>query len=193
MADAPGEISRLLLEMRAGNKEAESRLMEVVYPELRRMAARHLQGESPDHTLQPTALVNEAYLQLIGNAEVDWKNRTHFFAAVAQCMRRILVDYARMRKAAKRDGALRQVELTDVLAISEDRLDEMLAIDEALTRLAAWDPRQSRVVELRFFGGLTEDETADVLGIAPRTVNRDWQLARAWLHGEVNGPRGASA
>ena len=192
MADKSGEITRLLGEMRAGDKAAESRLMEAVYPELRRIAGYYLKRERAGHTLQPTALVHEAYLQLLGDADIDWHNRTHFFAAAAQSMRRILVDYARMRKAAKRDGARERVDLFDVLAISEERLDEMIDLDRALTRLAAWDPRQSRVVELRFFGGLSEDEVAEVLGIAPRTVNRDWNFARAWLHGELSAPGGSS-
>ena len=191
MADETGEITRFLQEIRAGDKEAESRLMEAVYPKLKRIAAHYLRQERAGHTLQATALVNEAYLQLLGQADISLHGRAHFFAAAAQSMRRILVDYARMRKAGKRDGQRHKVELSDVLAISDDRLDEMLAIDEALTRLAARDPRQSRVVELRFFGGLSEDEVARVLGIAPRTVNRDWKFARAWLHGELSGSASA--
>lgn len=181
------DITGLLGELRAGKKEAESRLVAAVYPELRRIAGRYLRGERPGHTLQATALVNEAYLQLVGQMDKDWQNRSHFFAVAAQLMRRILVDYARQRKAVKREGGRHRVELTDALAISEDRLDEVLLIDAALTRLAEWDPRQCRVVELRFFSGLTEDEVADVLGIAPRTVKRDWNVAKAWLHGELNG------
>jgi RNA polymerase sigma-70 factor (ECF subfamily) len=191
MADA-GEITRILADLRAGNREAESRLIEAVYPELRRIAAYFLKQERPGHTLQPTALVNEAYLRLLGDARIDWNDRVHFFAAAAQSMRRILVDYARQRKTAKRGGARHKVELTDVLAISEDRLEEVIAIDEALSRLAEWDPRQCRIVELRFFGGLTEQETADVMGIGARTVSREWNLARAWLHGELSRSSGAS-
>ena len=192
MSDPAHEITRLLDELREGNQDAASRLIEAVYPELKRIAAHLLQLERPDHTLQPTALVNEAYLQLLGDSHRDWKNRMHFFAAAAQSMRRILVDYARMRRAAKREGARLKVELTDVLAITDDRLEEVIAIDEALTRLAEWDARQCRVVELRFFGGLTEEETAEVLGISPRTVSREWNVARAWLHGELNGPAASS-
>ena len=184
--DDAGEITRLLGELRAGNKAAESRLLEVVYPELRKIAGRYLKGERAGHTLQPTALVNEAYLQLAGQMDKDWQNRSHFYAVAAQLMRRILVDYARERKALKRDGGRHKVELTDALAVSEDRLDEVLSIDEALTRLAEFDPRRGKVVELRFFGGLTEDEVADVLQVAPRTVKRDWNVAKAWLHGELN-------
>ena len=193
MADKTGQITRLLGEMRAGDKDAESRLMEAVYPELRRIAGYYLQRERAGHTLQATALVNEAYLQLLGHGDLDWRDRTHFFAAAAQSMRRILVDYARMRKAGKREGDRQRVELSDVLAISEQRLDEVLALDQALTRLSAWDARQSRVVELRFFAGLNEEEVAEVLGVSPRTVSREWTFARAWLHGELNGPPGASA
>ena len=184
---AANDITKLLAQAREGNSGAQSELMEAVYPELRRVAAHMLQAERPNHTLQPTALVNEACLRLLGH-DADWKDRVHFFAAAAQAMRRILVDYARMRRAAKREGARRRVELTDVLAISEDSLDQVIEIDEALTRLAERDPRQCRVVELRFFGGLIEAEIADVLGIAPRTVSREWRLARAWLYGELNRP-----
>lgn len=185
--DDTGEITRLLAELREGKQEAESRLVEAVYPELRRIAARYLRAERPGHTLQATALVNEAYLQLVGQTGKGFQNRAHFFAVAAQLMRRILVDYARQRKALMREGARQRVELSDVFAIGDEKLEEVLAIDEALTRLAGWDPRQCRVVELRFFGGLTEEEVAEVLGIGVRTVKRDWNVARAWLHGELNG------
>jgi RNA polymerase sigma factor (TIGR02999 family) len=167
--------------------------MEAVYPKLRRMAAHMLQAERPGHTLQATALVHEAYMRLLGKADVDWKDRVHFFATAAQAMRRILVDYARTRKAAKREGARRRVELTHELAISDDRLEEVLAVDEALKRLAQRDARQCRVVELRFFGGMTEEETAEALGIGARTVSREWNLARAWLYGELKRPSGAAS
>jgi RNA polymerase sigma-70 factor, ECF subfamily len=182
----PGDITRLLEQVRAGDRAAESRLMDAVYPELRRIAAARLRGERPGHTLQATALAHEAYLQLLGQAEIDWRNRGHFFAAAAQAIRRILVDYARRRKASKRDGARHKIALTEGLAISDDRLEEALAIDEALTRLEQWDPRQCRVVEMKFFGGLTDAEIAGVLGVSTRTVIRDWNVARAWLHGELN-------
>jgi RNA polymerase sigma-70 factor (ECF subfamily) len=184
--DDNGEVTRLLGELRAGNRAAESRLLEVVYPDLRKIAARYLKGERSGHTLQPTALVNEAYLQLAGQMEKDWQNRNHFYAVAAQLMRRILVDYARQKKTAKRDGGRHKVELTDALAIADARLDEILSIDEALGRLAEFDARRSRVVELRFFGGMTETEIANVLQVAPRTVKRDWNVAKAWLHGELN-------
>jgi RNA polymerase sigma factor (TIGR02999 family) len=179
-------ITKLLHDLRAGKKEAESQLIEAVYPQLRRMAGRYIRGERAGHTLQATALVHEAYLQLVGQTSKEWENRAHFFAVAAQLMRRILVDYARQRKAAKRDGGRQRVELTESLALSEARLDEIVAIDEALSRLEEWDARQCRVVELRFFSGLTEEEIAEVLGVAPRTVKRDWNVAKAWLHGELN-------
>jgi RNA polymerase sigma factor (TIGR02999 family) len=188
----PGEITRLLGELRAGRQEVQAQLMEAVYGELHKIAGRLLQRERTGHTLQATALVNEAYMQMVGDARLDWKDRSHFFAAAAQSMRHILVDYARRHKAAKRDGALHKVELTDGLAITEDRLEEVLAIDEALTRLAEWDARQCRVVEMRFFGGMNEEEIAEVLGVGRRTVSRDWNLARAWLHGELNRPPAGS-
>ncbi len=180
------EITRLLRELRTGNRSAESTLMEAVYPDLKRIAIRYLRNERRGHTLQATALVNEAWLQLLGQTEKDWTNRSHFFAIAAQLMRRIMVDYARKKKAGKRGGGLQRVELTDAVAISEDGLEQILLIDAALERLAEWDPRQCRVVELRFFGGLSEDEVARVLGVASRTVKRDWNVARAWLHGELN-------
>ncbi len=185
-----GDITRLLSELRLGDRTAEARLLELVYPELRKIAARHLRRESSGHTLQPTALVNEAYLQLANQMDKDWQNRNHFFAVAAQLMRRILVDYARARKADKREGNRRRMELTDVLAVSDDRLDEILSIDAALGRLAKFDPRKSKVVELRFFGGLSEEEAAEFLNITPRTVRRDWNFAKAWLHGELNTAAG---
>ncbi|MBV9506006.1 MAG: sigma-70 family RNA polymerase sigma factor [Acidobacteriia bacterium] len=179
----------MLGEFRAGKREIEARLMEAVYPELRRIAARYMAREQAGHTLQATALVNEAYVELVGPARPDWQNRAHFFAIAAQLMRRILVDHARKKRAQKRDGARQRVELTDGLVVSEDRLEEILLIDAALTRLAEWDPRQAKIVELRFFSGLTEDETAEVLGVSPRTVKRDWNVARAWLHSELNSAK----
>ena len=183
--DRPGDVTLLLRQVKAGDSAAESRLLELVYPQLRKIARQYLRRERTGHTLQPTALVNEAYMQLVGQMDKDWQNRSHFYAVAAQSMRRILVDYARQRKAAKRDGNRQRVELTDALAIPGERLDEILAIDEALKRLAEFDPRRAKVVEMRFFGGMTEDEAAEVLGVAPRTVKRDWNAAKAWLHGEL--------
>jgi RNA polymerase sigma factor (TIGR02999 family) len=156
MAEPENEITRLLREVRAGNPEAESVLIDAVYHELRQLAGNLLRRERAGHTLQPTALVHEAYEQLLKDSNTDWKDRNHFFAAAAQSMRRILVDYARRRKADKREGNRQKVELTEVMAISDDRIDEVIAIDEALRRLSEWAPRPCRIVELRFFGGLTE-------------------------------------
>ena len=190
--DPAGDVTTLLGELKAGNKTAEARLLELVYPELRKIARHYLRGERAGHTLQPTALVNEAYLQLTRQLDKDWQGRSHFFAIAAQLMRRILVDYARHKKAAKREGRRQQVELTEGLSIADDRLDEILDIDDALKRLAEFDPRRATVVELRFFGGMTEEEVAEVLEVAPRTVRRDWNVAKAWLHGELKAREGSS-
>ena len=181
-----GNVTNLLADMRIGRKEAESRLIAVVYPELHRIAMRYMRKERAGHSLQATALVNEAYVRMVGSKDRDFKNRSHFFAVATTQMRLILVDHARKKKAKKRDGLFMRVELTDFLTISEDKLDEVLQIDEALRRLAVLDPRQCKVVELRYFAGLTEDEVAEVLGVASRTVKRDWDFARAWLRGELS-------
>ncbi|MEZ5356435.1 MAG: sigma-70 family RNA polymerase sigma factor [Bryobacteraceae bacterium] len=183
----PGEITRLLREAAHGDAASEARLLAEIYPELLRLARRQMGRERQGHTLQPSALVNEAYLRLTGRETVDWKNRSQFFAAASKVMRRVLVDHAREKNAAKRSGVRVQVELSEDLAISEDRLDEILQVDEALDRLAGIDDRQSKIVELRFFGGLTEVEIADLLDVSVRTVKRDWSMARAWLHGEIAG------
>jgi RNA polymerase sigma factor (TIGR02999 family) len=183
------DITTLLTGARAGDREAQARLFEVVYGELRRMAAGHLRNERRDHTLQPSALVHEAYLRLLGRLDVPWENRAHFFTTAAGTMRRILIDHARTRRAQKRDGALRRVDVEhepSAFAVDADA-DRLLVVDEALTRLAAWDERQARVVELRFFAGLTVDETAEVLGISSKTVKRDWSMARAWLQTQFEG------
>ena len=189
--ETEGKVTHLLAELRTGKKEAESRLIEVVYPELRRIAMRYMRGERPGHSLQATALVNEAYLRLLGEGERNFQNRSHFFAVAATQMRLILVDHARRKRTQKRHGERGRVELTDILAISEDKLDDVLEIDAALERLREWDPRQCKIVELRFFAGLTEEEVAEVMALSPRTVKRDWKVAKAWLHGELS-KRGAS-
>jgi RNA polymerase sigma factor (TIGR02999 family) len=186
MTHQPGEVTRLLVGLRAGNREAEGRLVEVVYGELHRMAARYIRRERRDHTLQATALVNEAYMRLVDQRGKDWQNRAHFFGVAAQVMRRVLVDHARTHQSLKRGGEVEKISLEDALPFSPERPDQLLALDEALSRLAAFDSRQARIVELRFFGGLTEAETAEVLGISSRTVKRDWSVAKAWLHGELN-------
>ena len=184
--ETQGKVTHLLAELRSGKREAESRLIEVVYPELRRIAMRYMRGERAGHSLQATALVNEAYLRLLGEGDRNFQNRSHFFAVAATQMRLILVDHARRKRTQKRQGQRVRVELTDILAISEDKLDDVLEIDAALTRLREWDPRQCKIVELRFFAGLTEDEVAEVLDLSPRTVKRDWKVAKAWLHGELS-------
>ena len=184
--ETKGKVTHLLAELRSGKREAGSRLIEVVYPELRRIAMRYMRGERAGHSLQATELVNEAYLRLLGEGDRNFQNRSHFFAVAATQMRLILVDHARRKRTQKRQGERVRVELTDILAISEDKLDDVLEIDAALNRLREWDPRQCKIVELRFFAGLTEDEVAEVLDLSPRTVKRDWKVAKAWLHGELS-------
>ena len=186
MDPTPGEITRLLVEVTRGNNEAESRLVPLVYTELRRLARRYMRQERPDHTLQATALVHEAYLRLAGEKEISWQNRAHFYGVAANIMRRILVDHARAKQAKKRGGSDQEVSFDEAVLAQPEAPKDFLAIDEALERLAERDPRQSRIVELRFFGGLSEEETAEVLGISVRTVKRDWQVARAWLYKEIS-------
>jgi RNA polymerase sigma factor (TIGR02999 family) len=181
---SPAAVTDLLVAWSEGDKAAYDKLVPLVYDELHRLAHRHMSGERPGHTLQTTALVDEAYLRLV-DQKVHWQNRSHFFAIAAQTMRRILVDYARQRRFAKRGGASQQVDFDEAMLMARERSTELLALDDALKRLAEFDERKSRVVELRFFGGLTVDETAKVLGISPNTVDRDWSTARAWLYKEV--------
>jgi len=182
---SPKEITRLLAAWGDGDESALSDLTPLVYEELHRLAHHYMSGERVGHTLQTTALVNEAYLRLIDWKNVRWQNRAHFFAVSAQLMRRILVDFARTRGYQKRGGGARPVTLDDAALVADDNGTDMVALDEALTALAELDARQSRVVELRFFGGLSVEETAEVLKISPGTVRRDWSLARAWLHREL--------
>jgi RNA polymerase sigma factor (TIGR02999 family) len=185
MAPAAGDVTQLLADVQNGRPDAASQLIPLVYEELRRVARRQMQRERSDHTLQATALVHEAYFRLVNQPERTWQNRTHFIRVAAQVMRRMLIDYARARRAVKREGGLQRVPLEEPLLLNEEQSDELLALDEALERLAQFDARQSRVVELRFFAGLTVEETAEALGISPKTVKRDWSVARAWLHREV--------
>jgi RNA polymerase sigma factor (TIGR02999 family) len=182
----PGDVTQLLIELRSGKKEAESKLIPLVYTELRRLAAHYLRGERPDHTLQPTALVHEAYLRMTKLHDVDWQSRSHFFATAATVMRRILVDHARAQRAGKREGFREAISLDEALVISPARCTQLVALDDALDRLAKLDARRSKIVELRFFGGLSEEETGLFLGISARTVKRDWRVAKAWLYNEVN-------
>lgn len=181
------DITRMLKDWSGGNREALNRLLPYVYNELHRQASRYLRRERSDHTLQTTALINEAYLKLIDQREVEWQNRAHFLAVAAQAMRRILVDYARTRKREKRGGEDVKLQL-DEAAINtpaNEKSIDLVALDEALTQLAEFDERQARVVELRYFSGMTEEETAEVLAISPATVRRDWNMAKAWLHRQL--------
>ena len=184
------EVTRLLANWSRGNAEAREALMPLVYDELRRLAASYLRRERSDHTLQPTALVHEAYLRLVDQKNVQWQDRGHFFAITAQVMRRILVDHARGHLADKRGSGAPKVPLTEAIVMSQERPAELLALDESLTRLAAVDPQQGRVVELRIFAGLTVEETAETLQISPATVKRDWSMAKAWLLQEAQKAEG---
>ena len=190
MKQPDGEITRLLGRLREGDPEARDRLIPLVYDELRRLASRYLGREAGGHTLQTTALVHETYLRMADPDGAAWKDRVHFFALAATAMRRILVDHARSRKALKRGGTMRRLALDEAVVGVENRLEEILLMDQAMSRLSRWDRRQSRVVELRFFGGLTEQEIALALGVSLGTVKRDWRLARAWLRAELG--RGSS-
>ena len=185
MGDTPGEVTRLLQAWSEGDAAALNHLTPLVYEELRRIAARYMGREHPGHTLETSALINEAYLRLVDAQRVRWQNRAHFFAVSAQVMRRILVDFARARQNLKRGGGARPISLDDAVVAARERSTDLVALHEALDRLAALSSRQSRVVELRYFGGLTEEEMAEVLGVSPRTVRHDWGLARAWLFREL--------
>jgi RNA polymerase sigma factor (TIGR02999 family) len=176
------KITELLEQFRLGQANAAETLIPLLYDELRRKARRHLARERRDHSVEATALVHEVYIKLFGNTTVKWQNRAHFFAVSSQIMRRILVDYARSRRAVKHGGAWTNVVLDEAIVGSFSRPKDFLDLDEAITHLGKLDARQSKIVEMRFFGGLNEDEIADVLGISVRTVKRDWRLARAWLY-----------
>ena len=185
-ATSPKEVSRLLVAWSNGDQAALEALVPLVYEELHRLAHRYISRERPDITLQTTALAHEAYLRLVDVQDVQWQNRAHFFAVAAKTMRRILVDLARSRRNLKCGGGAQQVSLDGGLLASPERGTDMLALDEALVRLAALNPRQSQVVELRYFGGLTEDEVSEVLKISPRTVRSEWRLAKTWLYRELS-------
>ena len=187
MTPSPQEVTQLLVAWGGGDRAALDRLMPLVYEELRRLARHYMSGECPGNTLQTSALVNEAYLRLADQTNPNWQNRAHFFAISAQLMRQILVDYARKRRSHKRGGGERQVSLDEALIVSEERAADVVALDAALEGLAEIDPRKCRVVELRFFGGLSIEETAEVLQVSPGTVMRDWTLAKAWLRREITG------
>ncbi len=185
MTPSPQEISQLLVEWSNGDQAAHDKLMPLVYDELRRIAKRYMRRQHPSHTLQTTALIHEAYLRLVNQREAHWQNRTHFFAVAARVMRQILVDHARSRHSAKRGAETRAIVPEEAAVIAPERAAEMIALDEALQTLTAIDRRQGRIVELRYFGGLTVEETAEILKISPITVKRDWSLAKAWLHQEL--------
>jgi RNA polymerase sigma factor (TIGR02999 family) len=180
-AASPQDVTQLLMAWSNGEQDALEQLIPLVYNELHRLAHRYMERERPGHTLQSTALVHEAYQRLINFKDVSWQNRAHFFAVSAQLMRRILVDYARSRRYSKRGGEWRQVPLNEAVAVFRDRRTDIVALDDALRTLAGIDPRKGRVVEMRFFGGLSIKETAEVLKVSPETVLRDWRLAKVWL------------
>jgi RNA polymerase sigma-70 factor, ECF subfamily len=181
--------TQLLADVRAGSPSAAGALMEVLYPELRRLAASYLARQRADHTLQPTALVHEAFLKLIDQTSPAYNGRAHFFAVAARAMRQILVDHARADQAAKRGGGWQRISLDGNLAPSGGGMVDMIALDDALKGLAELDERQAQIVELRFFGGLTVDEVADVVGVSRSTVEEDWRMARAWLSRRLSGER----
>jgi RNA polymerase sigma-70 factor (ECF subfamily) len=178
----PQEITQLLINWSQGDKVALDQLVPLVYPELRLLAKRYMGREAPEHTLQTSALINEAYLKLVDQKNVKWQNRAHFFAVAAQVMRHILVDHARTRNYAKRGGGAPKLPLDEATALIDQRAAELIALDDALQDLAALDSRKSQIIELRFFGGLSMEETAEVMKISPSTVQREWRAAKAWLH-----------
>ena len=182
----PAGITALLQQIKQGDAAAESLLMPLIYQQLRAIARKQMGRERPDHSLQATILVHDAFLQLAGNSQIDWSNRAHFFALASRAMRRMLIDHARAAHAQKRPGARQKVELESAMVFVEGQATDLLALDEALARLAEWDPRQSRVVEMHFFGGLGFDEIAEVLSISDRTAKRDWAMARAWLYRQLS-------
>jgi len=192
MPDA-GEITLALQRLRAGQPDAQSRLIQLVYAELRRIASRQLRGERSNHTLQSTALVHEAYLSLLGGSGADWQDRAHFFSSAACAMRHILVDHARAARAQRRGGGAVPAELNEQIVGIENRTEEILAVDQALRRLHEISPRQETIVEMRFYAGFTEEEVAEILHLSERTVKREWAVARAWLFGEMRTGRAGEA
>ena len=186
MPALPEEITQLLLSWSEGDKAALDRLIPLVYPELRRLARIYMSRESPAHTLQTSGLINEAYLRLVDQHRVEWQNRAHFFAVAAQVMRHILIDHARSHRYAKRGAGAQHVPLDEVAVVAKERAEELVALDDALTKLAQIDERKSQIVELRFFGGLTGEEIAELMKLSPITVKREWRSAKAWLHLEIS-------
>jgi RNA polymerase sigma factor (TIGR02999 family) len=186
MITTPGEVSQLLERIVEGDRSAESRLFDLLYNDLRRLAAYQLRRERSDHTLQPTALVHEVYVKIFRQSPPEARSRAHFIALAAQVMRRYLVDHARTKKTDKRGGDPQMIPLEHAFIYDERRSDEFLAVHEALERLREWAPRQSQIVEMRYFGGMSEEEIAEYLKVSSRTVKRDWAMARAWLHAELS-------
>jgi len=185
MTGSPNEVTELLLDWSNGNQAALDKLTPLVYEELHRLAHHHMRRERDDHTLQTSALVNEAYLRLINQRDVRWQNRAHFFSIASRLMRRILVDHARSHQYVKRGGGALKVSLDETALVSQDRAAELIALDEALTSLAAFDERKCQVVEMRFFAGMSVEETAEALNVSAITVKRDWSTAKAWLYREI--------
>ena len=186
---ASGQITLLLKQWQGGDEDALESLMPLVYSELKRLAGSYLRRERPDHTLQSAALVNEAYLRLVDQTQISWQNKAHFFGIAAQMMRRILVDHARSHKAVKRGAGLPALALDEAVVRAQNQSIDLLGLHQALGKLEKIDPQQSKIVELRFFGGLSIEDTANVLGVSPATVKRDWAAARAWLYREVGARR----
>lgn len=182
-----GEITGMLAGWREGDRAALDRLLPLIHTELHRLARRHLGRERKDHSMQPSSLVQEAYLRMLPGVDAGWRNRAHFFAVASQVMRHVLVDYARQRRRVKRGGAAVHIPVDPAVVLSPDQVDEIVRVDLALQRLTKTDERKSRVFEMRFFGGLSVEETAEALGVAPNTVIRDWDFARAWLRRELSG------
>lgn len=187
MTEKSPEISVILKDWSGGNRASADVLLSLVYDELRKIASQYLRKERSGHTLQPTALVHEAYMKLIDISDINWQDRAHFFAVSANVMRHILVDHARAKLAEKRGGEAERIALDDAISLSTEQNIDLVELDEALKELAGFDEQQSRIVELRFFGGLTIEETAHVLGISPATVKREWSMAKAWLHRKLKG------
>jgi RNA polymerase sigma factor (TIGR02999 family) len=185
-----GEITLTLERLRAGEPDAQSQLVHLVYDELRRIASSQLRRERTNHTLQSTALVHEVYVRMLGKERSDWRDRAHFFSAAACAMRHILVDHARSTRAQRRGGGAVKVEMTEFIAGTEARTEEILAVDEALQKLGRVSPRQEMIVEMRFYAGYTEEEIAEILQLSERTVKREWAVAKAWLHGAIHGDAG---
>jgi len=186
MTPSPGEVTQLLVDWSNGNRAALDRLTPLVYEELHRLAHRHMRLERPNHTLQTSALVNEAYVRLVDQRNLHWKNRAHFFSIASKLMRRVLVDLARAHHRTKRGSGALAVSLDEAAIVSRERAAELVALDDALTSLAEIDPRKSQVVELRFFGGMSVEEAAEALGVSPITVKRDWSTAKAWLYRAIS-------